>query len=228
MSLQLGRDEMNRGTVGDVRGASRTEFHQSIVILLAMASIAVALGVCAAGDGPVEIKLPPDLVFDKAKGSAGAVVFSHQSHAALADNKCTGCHPQPFSILHTTRRVTHADMNAGRACGTCHDGKSATGTTDGSSCTHCHAAVPGDVALTIGEGSPGPVTFRHATHGGEKAQCGTCHPRPFAMKARATVLVKDDMLTGQTCGACHDGRRSFAVDDGAACDRCHATKGAHP
>jgi c(7)-type cytochrome triheme protein len=103
-----------------------------------------------AGEPEKDLRLPPDIVFDKASGSPGAVVFRHTTHAALTDNKCLTCHPRPFAILHPTRRVRHDDMNAGRSCGLCHDGKSASGTTDSSSCQECHAgpqtAAPKDGA----------------------------------------------------------------------------------
>ena len=57
------------------------------------------------------------------------------NHVALADNKCTGCHPGPFRMLRPARHMTHEDMNAGRLCGSCHDGKSAHGLED---CGTCH------------------------------------------------------------------------------------------
>jgi c(7)-type cytochrome triheme protein len=203
----------------------------------------------------IELRLPPDLVFDRITDSPGKVVFSHTSHAAFADNKCLTCHPRPFSILHASLEAKHDEMNAGRSCGICHDGRRAFATSDGSSCESCHAGqaaapspvpvaslagpaaapatgsparrpAPRDVAFKTTPGSPGQVTFRHATHGRTEGGCARCHPRPFARKAGATVLVKEAMLKGETCGACHDGKQAFAVDDVDACGRCHAAGGA--
>ena len=96
------------------------------------------LVVVAAAEPEKELRLPPDIVLDTAKDSPGAVVFRHTTHSALTDNKCLTCHPRPFAILRPTRKFRHDDMNAGRSCGICHDGKSASGTTDSSSCQSCH------------------------------------------------------------------------------------------
>ncbi|HEU4402517.1 MAG TPA: c(7)-type cytochrome triheme domain-containing protein [Candidatus Polarisedimenticolia bacterium] len=92
---------------------------------------------------PPALRLPPDIVFNKAVGSPGPVVFRHTTHVELAGTRCVGCHPQPFRMLRPTRRVTHDDMNAGRSCGVCHDGRTATGTQDGEACGSCHAAAGG-------------------------------------------------------------------------------------
>jgi c(7)-type cytochrome triheme protein len=76
--------------------------------------------------------------------SDAAVLFSHRTHVEIAGNKCLGCHPAPFRMLRPERRVTHQEMEAGRLCGACHDGKTASGVRD--DCEHCHrpqAAAPG-------------------------------------------------------------------------------------
>jgi c(7)-type cytochrome triheme protein len=97
--------------------------------------------VIAASSAPAqpELKLPPDIVYDKADGSPGPVVFRHAPHFELAGNRCTACHPAPFRMLRPARRITHDEMNAGRLCGTCHDGKQAAATSD--DCTHCHGSA---------------------------------------------------------------------------------------
>ncbi len=122
--------------------------------LLSACGFFVAL---AAGEPEKSLRLPPDIVLDAASGSPGAVVFRHTTHAALTDNKCLTCHPRPFAILRPTRKFLHDDMNAGRSCGICHDGKSAFGATDPSSCQECHSgretAAPED-----GAGARRPAT----------------------------------------------------------------------
>jgi c(7)-type cytochrome triheme protein len=84
-----------------------------------------------------ELRLPPDLIYSKADGSPGKVTFSHQLHVGLSE-KCTACHNTHFRILRPTRRVTHADMEAGRSCGACHNGALAFGSTDPAGCERCH------------------------------------------------------------------------------------------
>lgn len=92
----------------------------------------------AALPGPPELQLPRDLVYDGADGSPGPVVFRHATHFELAENRCTACHPRPFQMLSPERLVTHCEMNAGRSCGLCHDGRKAAAVDD--DCGHCHAS----------------------------------------------------------------------------------------
>ncbi len=83
-----------------------------------------------------QLRLPPDLVYNT-DGSPGKVVFSHEFHKAVAD-KCTACHIQLFRMLRPAHRVSHADMEAGKSCGACHNGQMAFGPTDPAGCTRCH------------------------------------------------------------------------------------------
>ncbi len=87
---------------------------------------------------------------------------------------------------------------------------------------------PQDIKLAKSEGSPGTVTFRHSSHGGAAAKCARCHPGLFPMKASAKPLDYPAMLQGGTCGACHNGKEAFGVDDSERCERCHAAEGAKP
>lgn len=84
-----------------------------------------------------QLRLPPDLIYSKAEGSPGKVVFSHQFHSGVSD-KCTACHVNLFRMLQPTRQVSHGDMEAGKSCGACHNGQMAFGATDPASCTRCH------------------------------------------------------------------------------------------
>lgn len=185
----------------------------------------------------VEVRLPPDIVFADSADSPDAVVFSHATHAAFVDNRCLTCHPRPFSILGRHEPVRHATMEEGRSCGTCHNGTDASAVDEAEACETCHTGVvpaggpvegPGPVTFAAGGDSPGPVTFRHATHLQAQQTCAACHPRPFATRAGETVLVKDAMFEGATCGACHDGRTAFGVDDVEHCESCHDVEGGQP
>lgn len=89
----------------------------------------------------IEVRLPADLSFDRTMGESGAVIFRHTTHTAFAGGRCVACHPQPFKILHPTRQANHEEMNAGRSCGTCHDGKKAFGVDDSAQCQRCHATA---------------------------------------------------------------------------------------
>jgi c(7)-type cytochrome triheme protein len=199
----------------------------------------------SAGPG-VELRLPADIVYRRSVGPDSAVVFSHTTHFAYAQNRCTGCHPQPFRMLTPTHRVTHAEMNAGGSCATCHDGKHAFAVRDAGSCSACHSGIPSGsrsatahagapspgrplpkpIAIPRGDASPGQVTFRHDTHMGGSRTCATCHPKPFpmAVKSRGAGAMHES----DACGACHDGKQSFAVENAEACARCHAGAGGAP
>jgi c(7)-type cytochrome triheme protein len=83
--------------------------------------------------------------------------------------------------------------------------------------------LPADAALKASEGSPGKVTFSHASHvDSKKPSCTTCHPRDFrilekGMTAGGEPIRHADMEKGRQCGACH-GKTAFGFD---ACDMCH-------
>jgi c(7)-type cytochrome triheme protein len=61
-----------------------------------------------------------------------AALFSHWSHN---DHHCYACHPSLFP--QAKRGFTHADMDKGRYCGACHDGKHAF-SVDDAECEDCH------------------------------------------------------------------------------------------
>jgi c(7)-type cytochrome triheme protein len=85
--------------------------------------------------------LPKDLALPRGDGSPGVVTFRHTTHVDAARPDCTTCHPVLFPILKRTvsstapAAIRHADMEKGRSCGSCHDGKSAHGLDD---CGTCH------------------------------------------------------------------------------------------
>lgn len=73
--------------------------------------------------------------------------------------------------------------------------------------------------------SPGQVTFNHSTHVGMQAkpECTACHPKAFRiLKADAgkrPAITHAAMEKGAYCGACHDGKKAFALQDD--CTNCH-------
>lgn len=83
--------------------------------------------------------------------------------------------------------------------------------------------LPPDALFPQGEGSPGKVTFSHATHVDERApSCVTCHPTHFAMLRSGTAtglpaIQHAAMEKGQACGACH-GKQAFGFE---SCELCH-------
>src|SRR5450759_2395608 len=87
-------------------------------------------------------------------------------------------------------------------------------------------SLPADFAFPVGNGSPGQVTFSHATHVPRTDQnapaCTSCHREPgFALrrsgKARQGSVTMERMQKGELCGVCHDGKRATGLDECALC-----------
>jgi c(7)-type cytochrome triheme protein len=75
-----------------------------------------------------------DIVFtpEKAKG----VTFSHDFHVKDLGLTCQKCHPSLYITKEKDKPVTMAEMNQGKSCGVCHNGKEAF--TSKGNCSKCH------------------------------------------------------------------------------------------
>ena len=81
--------------------------------------------------------VPPGKTVDFAGGSAGKVVFDGKVHADKG-LKCGDCHTKIFKMKKGADTITMADINAGKACGTCHNGEKAFKSSDAANCSKCH------------------------------------------------------------------------------------------
>lgn len=225
----------------------RTGHAGLLILVTAVMTMASAAG-RAEGTRAIPLKLPAGIVYDKVSGADSAVVFRHTTHVDYENGRCTGCHPKLYHLLNPTRRIEHAEMNRGGSCGACHDGTHAFDVRSKASCGACHVGRKSESILNAeseamrssasfrgpdpytypaGRTSPGPVTFKHTTHTGASMKCNTCHSRLFEMKARPPF--EDEWMHGKAkCGACHDGKASFGVDDQKLCGKCHAEGRAKP
>jgi c(7)-type cytochrome triheme protein len=85
------------------------------------------------------------------------------------------------------------------------------------------AKLPPDHVFAQGDGSPGAVTFSHASHVDPATPaCIACHPGSFRIlekgrTANAEPIRHQQMEAGAGCGACH-GKTAFGFD---SCDTCH-------
>ncbi len=95
-----------------------------LTLLVAVAFVGSALAVS------------PDKKIEYAGGSAGKVVFDGKVHADKG-LKCTDCHTKIFQMKKGAK-ITMADMNAGKYCGTCHNGGKAFKSGDPANCGKCH------------------------------------------------------------------------------------------
>lgn len=100
-----------RGIFGSVIGAA-----------LLSGSVAWA----AVGGGTITFKV----------SGAKNVVFSHDNHAGTKMLKCSECHNAIFTTRAHHFKATMKDMQAGRSCGTCHNGQRAFDVRG--NCTRCH------------------------------------------------------------------------------------------
>ena len=143
--------------------------------------------------------------------TVGKVVFSHSVHLkkksrTTANVSCKSCHDE---TMKKGTRYTMAQMEQGKSCGKCHNGKIAFPLSD---CITCHRVRD----LTINVRETGPVGFTHQHHAGRNS-CHDCHPKLF-VAGRNKPVGMAAMEKGKSCGACHDGTKAFAV---AECIKCH-------
>lgn len=85
--------------------------------------------------------------------------------------------------------------------------------------------LPDAVGLPQSGDSPGKVTFNHGTHVDEaRPSCTTCHPALFRILPKGSprppvAITHTAMDKGESCGACHDGKKAFALAED--CTLCH-------
>ena len=140
--------------------------------------------------------------------TVGVVVFSHNLHGT----NCNQCHPSIFKKKSNSNHVSMKLMERGRSCGTCHNGRKAFSVTG--DCDKCHA---GDIIFK--EEDAGNVTFSHSSHTEMLGGCDSCHPDLFKALRGENKATMEDMESGKSCGACHDGSTAFNV--AGDCESCH-------
>lgn len=149
--------------------------------------------------------------------ATGPVEFSHYSHFEILDSKnCPTCHNGIFNI--ETKKnpdFTMAQMEQGKSCGACHDGKKAFSVKD--DCGTCHPTKD----ITFEVAATGKTPFSHDVHTGMYS-CSDCHPGLFIPGPGNKRISMKQMEKGNSCGACHDGETAFGVK--SDCSTCHPTK----
>lgn len=82
--------------------------------------------------------VPPGKTVEYAGGGAGKVIFDGKIHADKG-TKCNDCHTKIFPMKKAAAGTyTMADMNAGKNCGTCHNGEKAFKSSEPADCAKCH------------------------------------------------------------------------------------------
>ena len=95
-----------------------------LMVLFLAASPALAV----IGGGDIVIKV---------EGMA-SVLYSHDYHVSKAKLKCAECHPRLYKRSAQHAVVGMANMQKGKSCGSCHNGKKAFDVSDKKQCATCH------------------------------------------------------------------------------------------
>jgi c(7)-type cytochrome triheme protein len=141
----------------------------------------------------------------------GPVLFKHTVHLQEKGD-CSACHNTLFKTGKNPS-VSMADMEQGKSCGACHNGKKAFGLDK---CASCHPVKE----ITYKVEATGPTHFSHKFHV-EVAGCGKCHPALYSVNQQNKRVGMAAMEKGKSCGACHNSKEAFPVKD---CSKCHPVR----
>jgi len=199
--------------------------------------VIVSVLFCSAGISFAESVAPiGDIIYTQPLKS---VTFSHKVHVDEKKIGCDQCHTKLFEMQAlAVEKKQDFNMKAlyqGKYCGVCHDGKAAFASN--LQCARCHGGVKGFEAaaeqnkehpsvgssggpqapVVIGTGETS-VKFMHATHTAA-FKCSDCHTKLFSITRGQNKITMDKIYKGQSCGACHNGKKAFSSDQ---CGTCHA------
>jgi c(7)-type cytochrome triheme protein len=86
--------------------------------------------------------------------------------------------------------------------------------------------LPEGYVFSGAEGSPGKVTFNHASHVNQsRPDCTGCHPALFKILQKGTpaggaaAIRHSEMQEGRQCGSCHNDKAAFGLTNCPACHR---------
>lgn len=108
----------------------------SLSIAMLLATMLLAGAVTAA---------PGDLKLKRKEGEAASgfpvSIFPHWIHRI--NYRCDACHTRLFEMQSGKAEISMDDINAGKACGTCHNGERAF-KVDFTNCSRCHVPASTD------------------------------------------------------------------------------------
>lgn len=155
-------------------------------------------------------------------------MFSHKAHVVTAGLKCESCHPALFDRKRGSTAAkgdyTMAALDAGKYCGSCHDGKTAFNTTGPETCKKCHGSDMKQPEMVVFNKPVKAVVFGHKEHVEMGLSCASCHAKEFEMRKGAAEEHPEKfnmqaLYAGKYCGVCHNGNIAFASD--TRCTSCH-------
>lgn len=171
----------------------------SILFILALPSLATARW--------IEDIVPME------QASVGTVEFSHYQHLEAVGNDCVLCHNRVFHIdTSKNPEISMLEMEQGKSCGSCHNGIRAFSVKE--DCATCHPTR--DISFKV---DAGDALFSHDIHSALYS-CNDCHPDLFLPDGQQKNRIDmEQMASGESCGACHDGDSAFSVEEN--CENCH-------
>ena len=67
-----------------------------------------------------------------------------------------------------------------------------------------------------------PVVYSHDAHVTKAGlKCSECHYKLYTIAGHRKKFAMDEMAQGKSCGACHNGKRTFDVTSKDNCKKCH-------
>ena len=98
---------------------------QTIAVVVCLTLICSSAAFAAVGGGDLAIRY-----------GKGEVVFSHEAHVEGMALACTECHDKLYTSSKQHKVVTMKQMQKGKSCGACHNGKKAFSVKG--DCAKCH------------------------------------------------------------------------------------------
>lgn len=156
------------------------------------------------------------VTFPAVSNMSGPVLFSHKEHGPRgAGYACEKCHA---SVSANTLNITMEEIRQGRACGSCHDGRTKGPRSQKAAhpvqdCSICHMPAA-DIVITLNRMDP--VAFSHIRHlavdsnrkNSRAAEffCSDCHPAAFERTSKGPIGMKVPHESGG-CVQCHNGKK---------------------
>jgi c(7)-type cytochrome triheme protein len=148
------------------------------------------------------------------KSSGG--LFKHSVHIAIY--RCNDCHDKIFVPGPGRRPYTMPDMEAGKSCGACHDGKQAFSVKG--DCDKCHPNTKAIKYEFPAQKTVNAVIFSHKYHKEKEYKCPDCHYRIYATGVNRRSYTMKEMGEGKSCGVCH----SYNITGSPNCAKCHSSE----
>ena len=181
---------------------------------------------------------PGNIIFKNTYPQKG-VIFSHNAHNLI---NCTKCHPNLFTRKAGKTRTSMKEMEQGKYCGFCHNGKSAFSMK--SNCNTCHTYIPSNnipQKASIPKIKIKKAYTQKSKYVGSK-KCKACHPTKYnkwkktkkathswkAYASLARFLTNEEKISCLKCHTTGYGKEGGFINEqltpnmkNLGCEACH-------